>query len=43
MEISNSIFKKNKPWKPTYGINRYFEKFKKLNPEYEMNNWEVVK
>ena len=41
--FSSSIFEKKEPWRPTYVINRYFEKFKKLNNEYEMNNWEIVK
>ena len=37
-----NIIQKQPPWKPTYGQNRFFEKFKKLNDEYVLTDWEKV-
>ena len=40
---SKTLFKEPEPWRPTHVYNRYFEKFKKLNPQYDMNSWEIVR
>lgn len=37
-----NVFEKRGPWLPTHVYNRYFERFKKLNQKYEMDNWENV-
>ena len=29
-------------WKPQYMVCDYFEKFRRLKPNYEMTNWEIV-
>jgi hypothetical protein len=41
-EIINPLNQKAEHWKPNYFHCRYFEKYKKLHEEHEMNNWEIV-
>ena len=42
-EIPNPLEQKPNHWKPNYFHCRYFEKYKKLHEEHEMDNWEIVK
>ena len=43
VEIENPLNQKPNHWIPNYFHARYFEKYKKLHEEHEMNNWEIVK
>jgi hypothetical protein len=39
---TDNLINKKPLWKPPNGPSKYFEKFKRLRDEYELNPWEKV-
>ena len=43
IKFITNTFEIRDAWKPTYSPGKYFERYNKLYPKYEFNNWETIR